>query len=453
MAYLIYILFASLFLTSCANLPPSVLERDPLETFDTPETWQVEQEQTSEIIDGLTDLFNDEKLDTLTQQILNNNLDVKLAYQQMQEAGFTTKSQRGQLFPELSANFNSNRAKQTEGQIINTTNTGLDVSWEVDLWGRVQSQNLALTATEQSRTEDYYALQNLVVAQGIQTWFDVVTNYKLVGLTEQRLSNLETRAKYSRRRFQVGLEEYDDLVAIERDIATTKSGLQFRIDALNIAARNLQLISGQYPSKELAIDYSLPSLLKPPSADLPANLLTQRPDLRAAWQEVVSADASVNVAHKELYPSLNLSGSIGRQSIDFVDFFSGSGIWSLASNIVIPLFNAGRLTNQVYENQSRAEQAWIKYLIAVQTAFNEVEQALDREVIFLDRETALSEALAFARKTESITVKRYQKGLVTILEYLDAQNTRFNIETDLITARNVRLQNRVALALALGKGV
>lgn len=453
MANLIYILFASLFLASCASLPPSVLEREPLETFDTPNTWQVAQEQPSRIIDGLSDLFNDEKIDNLTQQILNNNLDVKLAFQQMQEAGFATKSQRGELFPELSANFNSDRTKQADGQINNSTNTTLDVSWEVDLWGKVRSQNLALTATKQSRIEDYRALQDSVVAQGMQTWFDVVTNHKLAGLTQQRLSNLETRANYSRRRFQAGLEEYDDLVAIERDIATTQSDLQTRIDTLNIAARDLKLLSGMYPSTELGIDYSLPSLMEPPTAVLPANLLTQRPDLRAAWQEVVSADATVKVAHKELYPSLNLTGAIGRQSIDFVDFFSGSGIWSLASNIVMPLFNAGRLTNQVYENQSRAEQVWIKYLIAVQTAFNEVEQALDREIIFLDRETALSEALTFARKTESITAQRYQKGLVTILEYLDAQNTRFNIETDLITARNDRLQNRVALALALGKGV
>jgi len=222
---------------------------------------------------------------------------------------------------------------------------------------------------------------------------------------------------------------------------------------LNQSIRQLKVLSGEYPSLALDRQYALPTLLGAPKADLPANIITERPDLRSAWQEVLATDASVKVAHKELYPSLTLSGALTQQSTSLSDLFDGSALWSAAGNAVMPLFNAGKLKNAMLEQQSRAEQAWLDYLIAVQEAFSEVEQTLDRENIYQQRETDLSKALGFAERTEKIAASRYQKGLITILEFLDAQNTRFTVQSDLITARNDRLKNRVSLALALGKGV
>jgi len=186
---------------------------------------------------------------------------------------------------------------------------------------------------------------------------------------------------------------------------------------------------------------------------VPADILINRPDLRSAWQEVIAADKSVKVAHKEMFPSLTLTGSLGTQSRAFSDLMSGASIWSLASNLVLPIFNAGQLESDMNAAQSRAEQAWINYLQTVLNAFKEVEQALDREALLAGQEIAQQEAVTYAENTAHIFEERYKNGLVSILEYLTAQNTVFDIKSQLLEVRNERLKNRVTLALALGKGV
>ncbi len=186
---------------------------------------------------------------------------------------------------------------------------------------------------------------------------------------------------------------------------------------------------------------------------MPAALLTERPDLRSAWQNILSADESVKVAHKEMFPTLTLTGSLGMLSTAFSSFLSGATIWSLASQLTVPLFNARQLENNMNAAQSRAEQSWISYLQTALRAFQEVEQALDRETLFADQEAHRQEAVTHAENTTNIFEDRYKNGLVSILEYLNAQNVVFDIKEQLLISRNERLKNRVALALALGKGV
>ena len=453
MKNVVILCITSLTLVSCASLPPSVIERDASSFLAIPDQWQAAHQTQSSIIGGLQDVFNDKPLNRIIDRIVSNNLDIQRAYHQMQEAGFEQKGQRGDLFPSLSANLGSTRSETADQGITESYTAGLDVTWEIDLWGKLRSQQTSLSATAQARIEDYRALQDSLAAQGIQAWFDMVSNHQQVTLSHERLENLNTRKSNTQRRYLAGLAEYDDLAAIEREIAITQASLQNQIDTLNQSIRLLKLLAGQYPSTTLDIDYVLPVLLDAPKAGLPANIITERPDLRAAWQEVLAADSSVKVAHKQLYPSITLTGVLNQQSTSLADLFDGSALWSPAGNAVLPLFNAGKLRNAMYKRQSRAEQAWLNYLIAVQQAFSEVEQAMDREGIFHKRENDLHKALLFAKKTEAITANRYQRGLITILEYLDTQNTRFNVQSDLITARNDRLKNRVSLALALGKGV
>lgn len=112
---------------------------------------------------------------------------------------------------------------------------------------------------------------------------------------------------------------------------------------------------GSYPGGQIALRYDLPNLLPGPKAGLPADLLTERPDLRAAWQEVVSADRSVSVAHKEMFPAFKLTGSLGRQSTRLSEILSGPSIWTIAGNLTVPLFNASELRNNMKAAYSRAE--------------------------------------------------------------------------------------------------
>lgn len=445
----------ALMLSSCASLPESVTSRDAASALSIPEQFQAEKENRAEsqIIDGLFDVFQDEALNTLVENALRHNLDIQYAAKQMEEAGFTADTQWGSLLPQVTGNLATNRAQGVQGKPESTYSPSLDVSWELDLWGKIRDQKASSDAAALASVENYQAARDSVAAQVMQGWFDVVTAEKQVELERSRLTNLEKSADNSRRNYAAGLGQLEDLNAVKRDIAQTKANLSANINNRNTAIRTLQVLMGQYPGGYAVFDYKLPALIAPPQAGVPADILTNRPDIRGAWQNVLAADKSVKVAHKQMFPSLTLTGSLGTQSASFSDLMSGITIWSLASNLAMPLFNAGQLENNMNAAQSRAEQAWVTYLKTVLTAFQEVEQALDREQLLAAQEEAQQKAVTHAEQTARIFEDRYKNGLVSILEYLTAQNTVFDMRGQLFEIRNQRLKNRVALALALGKGI
>lgn len=443
----------SLFLSSCAMLPNSVTERNIVTELSIPENYQAEENANSQIIKGLFDVFQDEKLEGLVNQSLSKNLDLQLAAKQMEEAGFNASAEWGNLLPNITGNANGSRAQGAQGNPANNYSPSLDVSWEIDIWGKLRNQKNAADAIALAQAENYQAIRDSIAAQIMQGWFDVVTAKRQVELDESRLENLEKSLHNSARSYKAGLGDLDDLDAVNRDIAQTKATLSASNSSHNNAVRNLQILMGDYPSGEIDEAYHLPELIAPPKADIPANILTERPDLRSAWQEVISADESVKVAHKAMFPSLSLTGSLGAQSSQFSDIMSGATIWSIAENLALPIFNAGKLENNMNVTQSRAEQAWIRYLQTALKAFFEVEQGLDKETLLADQEREQQQAVYHAQNTLHIFEERYKNGLVSILEYLNAQNTVFNMKGELLRIRNERLKNRVALALALGKGV
>ena len=447
------IILASVSLSACTSLPGSVTERDAARTLSAPAEFRAGQTQDSQIINGLFDVFQDETLAALVEQALNQNLDIQFAAKQIEEAGFNAGAAWGGILPQLSGNFATSREQGIEGKPTGTYAPSLDASWEVDIWGRRRSQKASLDATTQAEIENYQAARDSIAAQVIQGWFDVVTTEKQVMLARSRLANLQKSAEHSLRNYGAGLGPLDDLDAVNRDIAQAGATLAANTNNRNTAVRTLQILMGQYPGGDMVLNYTLPALIAPPAAGVPADLLTGRPDLRRAWQEVIAADKSVEAAHGEMFPSLFLTGSLGTQSGAFSDLMSAATIWSLAGNLALPLFNADRLENNMNAAQSRAEQAWINYLQTALTAFGEVEQTLNREALLADQERRQQKAVVHAESTARTFEERYKNGLVGILEYLAAQNTVFDMQSRLLDVRNERLKNRVALALALGKGV
>ncbi|MGH1379058.1 MAG: TolC family protein [Alphaproteobacteria bacterium] len=447
------IISVCLILSSCTSLPKSVTERNVIQSLSAPAVFKTQQAQDSKIIHGLFDVFQDETLNALVERSLVNNLDIQLAAKQLEEAGFNAQAEWGNILPKLSGNLATNREQGVQGKLQGTYSPSLDVSWEVDVWGKLLNQKESLDATALASVENYQAVQDSIAAQVMQGWFDVVTTEKQVMLEQSRLKNLKRSLENSRRNYESGLGALDDLGAVKRDIAQTKVTLSSNINNHNTAVRVLQVLAGEYPDGKTTLEYNLPALISSPTAGLPADLLTNRPDLRRAWQEVLAADKLVKVAHKDMFPSLSITGALGTQSSAFSDLMSGATIWSLASNMALPLFNAGQLENNMNAAQSRAEQAWIVYLNIALNAFLEVEQALDRETLLADQERQQQEAVIHAENTAKIFEDRYKNGLVSILEYLSAQNTVFDMKSQLLDFRNQRLKNRIALALAIGKGV
>ena len=439
-------------LPGCFSVP-SDTDRSVLSTLSVPEQFAAPQVTDSRIVEGLLDVFHDDTLRRLVDQALSNNIDAQLAARQFEEAGFEARAEVGNVVPKLTGTLSDSRSREAQGTTTSRHVASLDVSWEIDLWGKLRDQRASRDATARASLEHYQAVRDSIAAQVMQAWFDLVTADKLVKVERLRLDNLRKIVANQRRTYEAGLGSLEDVAAVERDIAQTRATVAEYIGSRNDAARTLRVLMGAYPGTDVGLDYELPALIAPPRAGIPASLLGERPDLRSAWQDVIAADKSVRVAQKEMLPALQLTGTLGKETATFAKLAGGASVWALASNLAVPVLNAGQLRNRADAAQNRAEQAWLRYLRHALDAFREVEQALDEEALLAERELRQHEAVSHAQGTARIFAERYKNGLVSILEALRAQNTVFDMRVRLLAIRNLRLKNRVSLALALGQGV
>ena len=134
--------------------------------------------------------------------------------------------------------------------------------------------------------------------------------------------------------------------------------------------RTVELLLGQYPDNDLAIPARLPRLKAPPTPSLPLSVLTERPDMQAAWQDAVAANRRIAVSQKELLPQISLTGQFGSTSNDFSALSHGATVWSLATALTAPIFEAGRRKANIEASKNRADQALITYLQTALAAFS-----------------------------------------------------------------------------------
>ena len=180
----------------------------------------------------------------------------------------------------------------------------------------------------------------------------------------------------------------------------------------------------------------------------------KRPDIDAAYQRIRAADSRVTVAHRDLYPRFSLTASGGNQSDALKSLADANfNVWAIAGNLTAPLIDGGQRKAELGAANARAKQALANYRSTVLNAFREVENALGSELYLLREEGSTRKALTAARSAEARILRSYETGLVEILTLLDTQRRSFTTEEALINTRALRYKNRVALALALGKGL
>lgn len=436
-------------MAGCAAFAP-IPERSPTDGVPVRKEYAGSAGAETITADSLSQLFNDATLDALVSRALANNLDVRLAARQMELAGFFIEQAGSALLPGVQARVgNSRNGSPASG----TASTGLDVSWEIDLWGRLQDERSATRLDQKALAQQLFAVQASVAAQTMQGWFAYVRAGKAIDIENQRLDVLRRSKDYIQQSYRSGIGTLDDLSAIERDIALSRDVVLANRAEQSQLARSLELLLGEYPDGIVNGASKFPKLPPPPKAGLPAELLTQRPDLRREWLNVAAADRRISVAQKDLLPQISLTGSLGSSSAELGTLLSGATIWSFASNLTAPVFDGKRRKTEILASRNRADQAWIGYLQTALTAFGEVERALDQETNLRQREAALNDAIGHAEGTAKLFQTRYQAGIASILDYLNAQNAVFNIRSQHLSVRADRLSNRVALGLALGKGI
>ncbi|WP_431048767.1 efflux transporter outer membrane subunit [Roseateles sp. L2-2] len=446
-------------LTGCVNLAPD--HKRP----DAPVAPQWPQGPGAEAADAkaATELqwqqfFRDERLKQLIDLALKNNRDLRIALLNVDVARAQANVTAASRWPTVNAGFSASRGPQTtsngDSRIVNAYQAGLQItSYEIDLFSRVKNQSAASFAQYLATGEAARSAQISLVAGVASAYLAVQADDELLALTRQTLATREDSLKLMQLKFDNG-------AASNLDLSTSKSSYEAARATLAQAERTRQqdlntltLLVGQgvpdsLPQSRPLSDQTMGALL----AGMPSQVLVGRPDVVQAEQQLVAAEANIGVARAAYFPSITLTSSVGTASSALRDLFSQSA-WSIAGSALMPIFDAGRVRNNVDAAKANREIAVAQYEKVVQTAFKEVADALAGRAT-LDEQLRAQDAQAAAEATRLELVDlSFRNGAASSLDLLDAQRATFAAQQAALQVRLAQLQNQVQLYKVLGGGV
>lgn len=449
----------------CAFLPPlgsKRLNKDLASLHGTaPSKWAALPSIPASAATGWLDEFGSPRLKTLVTQAVAANPDLKATGARVNQARAQLVQAGAGLFPALTANGFGSRT-QSPGdqrfpginQIANRFTTTLNVSWEIDFWGRVADERRAAKAGSQAAEEDWHAARLSLAANTVQTAITLTEAENLLALAQNNVSIRTTQLGILERQLDRGIDPDRaalDVTLSRADLARAESTVQQRRATADQTRRTLETLLGGYPAGAEHGLGSLPSLRRAVPAGLPSEMLLRRPDLRAAERRVAAALAAESAAKKALLPSLRLTGQAGRTTQQIEQLIRPeSAIWNIGSQAAQTLFQGGRLKAGMDLERARYDESLQTYAGSVLTAFREVETALAAEQFLREQQSALERASSEAERAESLALGQYEKGLSDVLTLLDTRQRAFDARSTLISVKAQRLRNRAALHLALG---
>jgi multidrug efflux system outer membrane protein len=409
-------------------------------------------------------VFSDPKLNQLVEEVLRNNLDIKKATARILEVLSQFVETRADRFPSLSLEGQRQRQQRQvigvmPGKSFSTETDiytlSLPASFELDLWGRLGRAEEAVRADLLQAEENRRILAQTVVAETISLYLQMESLERRIQISEQSIENYRHSLALVERRYERGLASVLDLRQARRTLAQAEASLPSLRQDLGITQQNLAVLLGRYPKtrppRPQQEDYF--KRLAPVPPGLPSEILLRRPDIRAAEATLMGLNARVGVARANRFPRISLTGSFGYSSEELDQLLRHeSKLWNMAIGMVQPLFNAGKLKAGQRAAQARYEQGVAEYAKTVLTAFSEVESALLTRKEQLERRERVLDFLMEARATQDVAENRYKRGIVDYLTVLEAQQTRFQAEENLVLVDLAVLSNRVTLHRALGGG-
>jgi multidrug efflux system outer membrane protein len=451
----------ALLLTGCASAPP---QTDVQLEMDVPAQWTAATTPEGPADSLWWRQFGDDKLVDLLEEAFTYNYNLKIAAGNLDAALARAKIAGASLYPQLNLGLDASRRKQNfiglpvpgaEGGVYSTTNNAygvsLNLSWELDLWGRLRAEKSSAVGQAQAAQADYWGAQLSLAGQVCKSWFAAIEAKRQVELAEATVENQRISYEQVRQRYRSGLTSSLDLRLAHANYSRAEAGLRLRKIQEDGALRQLEVLLGRYPDAEVDLSPDLPSVSGPVPAGLPVEILSRRPDLIAAERRLASSYSGVTAAKRALYPRISLTGSMGTVSTELGDVLNGNfSVWNVVGNILQPIFQGGRLRANVDLSHSRADVALAQYGLSVLNAFAEVEHTLIREQYLGEREVALAVAAEQSLAARALAEDQYNSGLRGFVTMLEAQRSAYDNESLLLTVRRERLDARIDLHLALG---
>lgn len=437
------------FLVGCNTT--NTITTDYRAQIDTPSTWQAQNDYLAIRENWLSELKGTQVLN-LIEKALNNNrslkqmaIDIAVAKQQLVVSG-------SDLWPTLDLSLTSNRRySPNTDNYTNGNGLDLNLSYEFDIWGKLSAKERNANLNVMALEADYLSQKHALVAGVVKAWFAVIEANNQVALLNERLVLAQQNLDIIESGYRQGLNSALDVYLTRNEFNNEKSRLAAQQTTQIERIRELELLIGDYPAGLLAVSAELPLLQSDIPLGMPSELITRKPSLIASWYSLLAKDAALAYAHKQRFPSLKLTSSVGPDSNDISELLSGGNIaWSVAGSLTAPLFNAGRLKANEEKALLELNKQEISYLDNLYNAFQDVENGISKERNLQLRFDSTLLAANNAKLAETLSFEQYQKGLVSYTTVLDAQKRSFDAQSSLISIKNLLIANRVDLHVALG---
>lgn len=398
------------------------------------------------------DVFRDPALRSLIDEALRNGYDARIAAARVEEARARFGIAGSDRYPTVDYQAVATR-QRVSGLAPRVVVAGVGVSWEADLWGRIRRLNEAARASYLATEEGRRAVLLALTSEVATAYFDLRELDTELDIARRATTAFQETFDLFDRQLQGGTASAVETSRAEALLANETSTIPLLEQQIVAQENRINLLVGRMPgpvARGAALaDQPLPSAVP---AGLPSALLLRRPDLRAAEQQLVAANANIGVAEAAFYPTLSLTGLLGVQSAELSSLVSNGAAWSIGASILGPIFNAGRLRNQSRVAVAQFEQARLQYEQDVTNALGEVSTSIAGIDRLAASERERERALRANQQAVRLVNLRYSSGLSAYFEVLDAMEQLLAAENNLARTRRDRLVALVDFYRALGGG-
>jgi multidrug efflux system outer membrane protein len=413
------------------------------------------------------EVFNDPELQTLVRTALEQNYDLRDAIARVAEARANLGITRSNQYPNfgVGASVDINRlsrdgATPIRSQVLSSQNRNFGtaalelLSFEIDIWGRLRRETEAARANLLGAEETRKAVITTLVGDVATAYFTLRALDYTLEISERTLRTREQSLELTRSRQRGGVATLLDLRQAEQLVQTAAETIPAIQEQIGQSENRISLLLGQNPGSTVR-GRSLTDQDMPPEvpAGLPSSLLERRPDIRAAEQDLIAANAEIGVARAAYFPRLTLSGALGGASTQLSSLFSADHtLWNLHSQVTQPIFTAGRIKSGVKFAEAERGRTLIRYERTIQAAFTEVSDALIAHQRVRERREKQAALVATLQDRLRLAYLRYRGGVDTQLNALDSDRDLFQAQLDLARIRLEELLTIVQLYKALGGG-
>jgi multidrug efflux system outer membrane protein len=405
------------------------------------------------------ELFHDEDLTVLVETALADNNELAIAIARIEEARAALGFVRADQFPNLDAGAGAGRGNTATGvgvpgNINDAFILSANLSFELDLWGKLRRSNEAARAELLATVEARNVVTITLIADVASIYLLLLDLDNRVEIAQHTMETRKDSLDIIQARFDKGVVPLIDVNQAEIELEDAVAELA-ALQRQNQQAENLlSVLLGRNPGPILRQREKKEPLFAPDiPAGLPSELLERRPDVRQASQQLAAQTARIGVAEALRFPSLSLTGSLGLASTDLDDFISSDNkVWGISADLLGPVFDAGRGKSRVEAERARTEQLLNNYQLTVLRAFQEVEDSLIDIRTYRDEALARERQVTSARSASGLSRARYDGGVTSFLEVLESERSLFRAELLASSTRREQLVSIVTLYKALGGG-